>query len=222
MKPYFWRKPTSKISYLIFVLLSGNVELRGNTVGSKFSFKKAIDFLGVEPQAFAYILGLWLADGYWRSSSIGLTSVNPKLIDKFSKFLLKVAPSHPLKKRIYEVKKGEKRKQTAVQVYVNNRPLTRLFMSTKTGDLNVSSKNLLAYLAGRIDGDGHVDTKHRSGIRIAYSSNEDAVRDQKMFGETNVRLYQYTQAGTYVLYLKKHFRERISKEIKKFSLKLAP
>ena len=88
----------------------------GNTVGSKFFFKTAEDF---------YILGLWLADGYWRSSSIGLTSVTPLLIDKFTNFLSRVAPAHPIKKRVYPVKEGSKRKQLAVQVYINNRYLTR-------------------------------------------------------------------------------------------------
>ncbi len=182
-------------------------------MGSKFFFKTAEDF---------YILGLWLADGYWRSSSIGLTSVSPFLIDKFTKFLLRVAPSHPIKKRIYPVKVGEKRKQTAIQVYINNRPLTRLFMATKTEDLHIPKPFLLAYLAGRIDGDGHVDTKHRSGIRIAYSSNEDASRDQGLFGKTNVSLYQYKAARTFVLYLKKNYRDRIAQAIKKYSVKLAP
>ena len=76
--------------------------------------------------------------------------------------------------------------------------------------------------AGRIDGDGHIDTKHRSGIRIAYSSKDDALRDQKLFGETNVSLYQYKAARTFVLYLKKNYRQRISKEIKKYSVKFAP
>src|SRR3989338_9104637 len=177
----------------------------GNTVGSKFFFKTAEDF---------YILGLWLADGYWWSSSIGLTSVDPKLISKFSKFLLRVAPSHSLKQRIYPVRIGDKRKQEAMQVYINNRPLTQLFMSFKTGDLYVPKSFLLAYLAGRIDGDGHVDIKHRSGIRIAYSSFEDAARDQKLFGETNVSLYQYKAARTFVLYLKKHYRDKILDQIK--------
>ena len=185
----------------------------GNTVGSKFSFKTAEDF---------YILGLWLADGYWRSSSIGLTSVTPELIEKFANFLIRVAPSHTIKKRIYQVKKGEKRKQTAIQVYINNRPLTRTFMSYKTGNLYVPKPYLMAYLAGRIDGDGHIDTKHRSGIRIAYSSKEDADRDQKLFGVTNVSLYQYIAAGTFVLYLKKNYRERIVQAIKKYSVKLTP
>jgi hypothetical protein len=200
-------------SQLIFGLLSGNLELMDNTVGSKDLFKTPEDF---------YILGLWLADGYWRSSSIGLTSVSPALIKRFTNFLIRVAPSHPVKERVYEVIAGSKRRQRAVQVYVNNRPLTRLFMSTKTGELHIPSQYLLAYLAGRIDGDGHIDTKYRSGIRIAYTSKEDAKRDFDMFGDANVSLYQYKSAGTYVLYLKKQFRDRISQEIKKHSLKLAP
>ena len=185
----------------------------GNTVGSKFSFRTTEDF---------YILGLWLADGYLRSSSIGLTSVNPKLINRFIKFLLRVSSDHLIKKRIYEVKEGDKRRQRAFQVYVNNRPLTRLFMSTKTGALDIPSQYLTAYLAGRIDGDGHVDTKHRSGIRIAYSSFNDASRDQKMFGVANMSLYHYKAAKTFVLYLKKHYRDKILNQIKTNSIKLAP
>lgn len=198
---------------MIFGLLSGKLELMGNTVGSKGFFKTAEDF---------YVLGLWLADGYWRSSSIGLTSVSPKLTNRFEKYFLRIAPSSPIKERIYPIKEGEKRKQVAKQVYINNRPLTRLFMSFKTGELQIPHSYLLAYLAGRIDGDGSVDTKYRSGIRIAYSSEEDALRDQKLFGKANVSLYQYKLAGTFVLYLKKHYRDQIAKAIKKFSVKLAP
>lgn len=163
------------------------VAKQGNTVGSKTFFRTAEDF---------YILGLWLADGYWRSSSIGLTSVNRKLIDKFSRFLLRIAPGHPIKTRTYKPDGVSKRKQIAVQVYVNSRPLTCLFMTFKSGVFHIPEKHLLAYLAGRIDGDGHVDTKHRSGIRIAYSSKEDALRDQEFFGKANTSLYQYKSAGT--------------------------
>ena len=79
-----------------------------------------------------------------------------------------------------------------------------------------------SYLAGRIDGDGHIDTKHRSGIRIAYSSKEDAQRDRKMFGDTNVSLYQYKTAKTFVLYLRKNYRDQILQKIKVYSVKLAP
>ena len=95
-------------------------------------------------------------------------------------------------------------------------------MSTKTGELFIPLKYQLAYLAGRIDGDGHIDTKHRSGIRIAYSSKEDALRDQLMFGKINMSLYQYTAARTYVLYLKKHFRDEVLPKVKFYSVKLAP
>lgn len=185
----------------------------GNTVGSKFNFKSAEDY---------YILGLWLADGYWYSSSIGLTSVNSRLIDRFTKFLFKINPNFKIKKRTYKPNGINKHKQIAIQVYVNNRPLTRLFMSMKTGVLKIPSKHLLAYLAGRIDGDGHIDSKYRSGIRIAYSSNEDALRDQLLFGETNVSLYQYKTAKTFVLYLKKHYRDIILSKLKLYSVKLAP
>ena len=95
-------------------------------------------------------------------------------------------------------------------------------MSTKTGVLDIPSQHLTAYLAGRIDGDGHVDTKHRSGIRIAYSSFNDASRDQKMFGVANMSLYHYKAAKTFVLYLKKHYRDKILDQIKTNSIKFAP
>ena len=95
-------------------------------------------------------------------------------------------------------------------------------METKTGVLYIPRQYLPAYLAGRIDGDGCIDTKHRSGIRIAYSNKEDAIRDKLLFGKTNVSLYQYRSARTYVLYLKKHYRDKILSKVKDFSVKLAP
>lgn len=182
-------------------------------MGSKFIFTSAEDF---------YILGLWLADGYWRSSSIGLTSVHPLLVERFRRFLQRVVPGHPIKERLYEVKKGEKRRQTATQIYVNCRPLLRVFFSTKTGVLFVPKSFLPAYLAGRIDGDGHVDQKHRSGIRIAYGNKQDAWRDQQLFGRENMSLYQYKAAGTHILYVKKHYREQIVPFVRQYSIKLAP
>lgn len=185
----------------------------GNTVGSTFSFKTAEDY---------YILGLWLADGYWRSSSIGLTSVDPRLIKRFEQFLIRIAPSYPIKKRIYLPTGQNKRKQVAVQIYINCRSLTRLFMSHKTGALIIPSKLLLPYLSGRIDGDGHIDQKYRSGIRIAYSNLEDAVRDQELFGKTNVSLYHYQSARTYVLYLKSKYRKTLLNNLKDYSVKVAP
>lgn len=127
-----------------------------------------------------------------------------------------------VKKRIYPVLEGIKRRQIAYQIYVNSRSLTRDFMSFKTRELIIPHQYLSAYLAGRIDGDGHVDTKHRSGIRIAYSNFEDAFRDQKMFGDTNVSLYEYKAARTFVLYLKKKFRDTMWNDLSQYCLKLVP
>ncbi len=186
----------------------------GNTVGSK-------DFLGKNAEDY-YILGLWLADGYWRASSVGLTSVNRQLIKRFQIFLLRIGFDR-IKTRTYFPREGTKRRQVAWQVYVNNRALTREFLSYKKHLPFIPSTFIPAYLAGRIDGDGHIDKKHRPGaIRIAYGDFFDAKRDQDSFGVTNVSLYQYTAARTYVLYLKKSYREKVVKQLFRFSIKLAP
>ena len=95
-------------------------------------------------------------------------------------------------------------------------------MNYKTGVLQIPSKYLPAYLAGRIDGDGHVDTKHRLGIRIVYGNKYDALRDKNLFSKDNMSLYHYKSAHTYVLYLKKQFEKDYKSELSKYSLKLAP
>lgn len=190
------------------------VESMGNTVGSKDCLHTAEDF---------YILGLWLADGYWRASSIGLTSVESRLITRFNEFLRRTVPQSPIKIREYFPKAGEKRKLLAWQTYVNNRALTRMFLHYKQVLPRIPEEFLPAYLAGRIDGDGHIDRKHRIGhIRIAYGSLFDAQRDQQLLGITNVSLYQYTAAKTYVLYLRKSYRNQILQSVAEFSIKLAP
>ncbi len=86
----------------------------------------------------------------------------------------------------------------------------------------VPSHFLLAYLAGRIDGDGSIDRKYRSGIRIAYGNKKDAEHDVLLFGKQNVSLYFYKAAGTWVIYLRKKFREEIINKIAKYSIKLCP
>lgn len=190
---------------------------QGNTEGSNtFSLNCSEDY---------YIMGLWLADGYWRTGSIGLSSTNQELLDRFSTFLNRVCPFHPLKIRLYPVKEGEKRKQLAKHVYVSCRWLTRLFLSLKIGRLNVPNRFIIPYLSGRIDGDGHVDHKHRSGIRIAYGSKFDAERDKNLllaYRRESVSLYRYERAGTWVIYLKKKFLERILPELRLYSLKCCP
>jgi intein/homing endonuclease len=92
----------------------------------------------------------------------------------------------------------------------------------KNKDFSVPSRFLPAYLAGRIDGDGSIDRKYRSGIRIAYSDKKDAKHDVLLFGRQNVSLYFYKSAGTWVIYLRKDFREKIINKITKYSIKLCP
>lgn len=190
------------------------MELRGNTVGSKVYLKTAKDY---------YFLGLWLADGYWWSSSFGLSSTNPELIRRFSSFLQKIAPDLSLKRKVYQPNKRYKQVKRAEHVYINSRAITREFLLYKKKKKLLIPKNFIpAYLAGRIDGDGCIDLKYRSGIRISYGKKYDAKRDKLIFGKENVSLYRYQAAGTWVIYLKKHFRKQIIPKTKKYSLKLCP
>ncbi len=179
------------------------------------SFKTNQDF---------YILGLWLADNYWRSSSVGLSSTNPILLERFRQFLRKVCPTHSIKEHVYLPERGSKRKLISKNVYVNCRPLTRDFMKYKhIKELSISKKFLPAYFAGRIDGDGHVDRKYRTGIRIVYSDKEDAERDLRLLKKLNsnpASLYFYKAANTWVLYFRKEFLRKIQPKIAKFALKL--
>lgn len=183
-------------------------------MGSRVCLKKAEDF---------YILGLWLADGYWWSSSFGLSASEPKLIKRFDRFLKRKFPKHSVKIRTYEVCKGQKRKKRAQHIYINSRAITREFLSYKTKKrLPIPKAFLPAYLAGRIDGDGSIDRKYRSGIRIAYGDKADAERDVLIFGKRNVSLYHYKAAKTWVIYLRKYFRDKIIPKAEKYSFKLLP
>lgn len=187
---------------------------RGNTVGSTtFSFITSDDY---------YSLGLWLADGYWRASSIGLTSISNELIARFSKFLQKISPDHKLKTRTYVF---GKRTHKAFCVYINDRKMTRMFMSFKTGKLNIPRDKLISYLSGRIDGDGHYDQKHRTGIRIAYGNKFDANRDLQLilkFEENSASLYEYKRAKTWVIYLRKIFLQKYLSSLRLYCIKLLP
>ncbi len=55
----------------------------GNTVGSANT-----DFWNLTTADDAYIVGLWCADGYYRTSSIGISNTNLALVGKFRDFFL--------------------------------------------------------------------------------------------------------------------------------------
>ena len=97
-----------------------------------------------------YAFGLWCADGYHRSSSIGITNVDVRLVEKFREFLLKEFPESRLRLRMnhpygiepdiklfqhlstnivsYPMRKSA---QIALQLYVNSRPLLRLIQISR-------------------------------------------------------------------------------------------
>jgi len=92
----------------------------GDTVG-----KTDTTFCDLKNVSNAYAFGLWCADGYHRTSSIGLTNVNEGLIDNFRQFLQRYFPKERIKMRIYS--RGEspnhyylkKATQPAYQLYVS-------------------------------------------------------------------------------------------------------
>ena len=185
----------------------------GNPVGS--SRQKVFPLLNID----SYILGLWSADGYLRSSSFGLTSIYPILIDRFRAFLrlyfdnsrIKVRKYLPMKDfyqydfaknpKVYLLKKA---KHPAYQIYVNCRPFIRPFFNEDLQKRSVL-QNTQAYFAGRFDGDGSVSKNLKNDFRIAYTTFEDAQRDQKyvniLSSTITSSIYHYEHAKTFVLYI---------------------
>lgn len=192
----------------------------------------------------AYILGLWCADGYHRSSSIGLSNIDVRLIKIFSDFLVKVLSKERLRLRIYHSKIitnslvlpiristkkvsnliSKKSKHVAYHVYVNCRPLLREFKKAKN-DIKIFEDNDIswAYLAGRFDGDGSVDKNLRNDLRIVYSNLEDANKDYeliKLLGLTKTKIYHYRTSSTYCIYVSRYDSKTFLQGILPYSVKL--
>lgn len=148
----------------------------GNSVGSTNT-----DFCNsVLDEETAYIIGLWCADGYHRTSSIGLSNIDEGLIERFASFLRKSFPKERMKLRIYEANSG-KRKHKAYHVYVNCRPLLRWFRKWKNGELRLSKTMIAPYLAGRFDGDGSIGKDFYRDCRIIYGTQDE--KDLSLFVE---------------------------------------
>src|SRR5437899_2307058 len=116
----------------------------GNTVGN--SNAEFCNFYS--NPLHAYILGLWCSDGYHRTSSIGLSNVNPRLIQEFVNFLRNFFPPERLRLKVYRNSRissemvgfgianirtlySAKARQIAYQAYVNSRPLLAEFNKAK-------------------------------------------------------------------------------------------
>jgi len=168
---------------------------------------------GVSPDD-AYALGLWCADDYWWSSSIGLPKTDPELISASAAFLSREVGPDRLHLRVYQVAGDEaseqvlalrssitlrppvKMKRTAYHIYVNSRPLFRLkkLRRTEVGALDTSL--IGPYVAGRVDGDGSFGNPRAPGTRISYSGHEGADVDAWLLARQGITtsIFRYAAA----------------------------
>jgi len=179
----------------------------GNTVGSTST--NFCNFFSNEKDA--YILGLWCADSYWWSSSIGLSNTDSDLIMVFRKFL----------RRFF----SEKRiKFNRNHLFVNSRPLLREFVSAKNRLENLRKVGIIkAYFAGRFDGDGSIDKDLRSDCRIVYGRKNEAEIDGgllKRISISKIKIYYYKSAKTFCLYVSRFEAKKFLESILPYSLKL--
>ncbi|MGZ4212431.1 MAG: hypothetical protein ACXVQV_04285 [Actinomycetota bacterium] len=185
----------------------------------------------------AYALGLWCADSYWWSSSIGLSNVEPELVIRFGRYLGSILSPERVRVRVYQVegqapdervldlarsrisiRPSFKMKRTAYHVYVNSRPLVRSFFDARRSVADMPEPMVAPYLAGRFDGDGAFGTPRVPGIRIAYTTHEEASVDQLLLSRIGVEktsLLHYARVNEWCVYIKKPdvslFEERIER-----------
>lgn len=188
----------------------------------------------------AYVLGLWCADGYHRTSSIGLSNTNLNLIFRFRKYLLNEFSEERLRLRIYvptrysgslpsdvdsicgkiSYLKVRKASRISYHIYVNSRPLLRRFKVLKASLENMAKDRIVPYLAGRFDGDGSAGSDCRSDVRIVYGNIQEAKVDQMLMNKVNsykTSIYCYRTARTYCLYVSRHDARKFLHDIRRFS-----
>ena len=178
----------------------------GNTVGSKET-----NFCNFENEEDAYVLGLWCADGYWWSSSIGLSNIDEDLIDLFRKFFRNIFPE-------------ERIKFNRCHLFVNSRPLLREFIRARENLSSLQGRNAIkAYFAGRFGDDGSIDKNLRNDCRIVYARKSEAEIDKillKKIGINNTKIYYYKSARTFCLYISRFQAKDFLERVLKHSIKL--
>lgn len=180
----------------------------GNIVGSS-NFNFSSFFSGSEG---IYILGLWCADSYWWSSSIGISNTDGRIIGRCRDYFLRFFPKERIKFRDNHL-------------YVNSRPLLREFRSAKSSieDKLTKSKLIYPYFAGRFDGDGSVNNNLRNDCRIVYGYRKEAELDRrimKKIGIQKTQIYFYQSANTYCLYVSRYQSREFLEAIYPYSTKL--
>ena len=169
-----------------------------------------------------YILGLWCADGYHWTSSIGLSNIDLSLIARFRTFLSELFVKDRIKLDQY---KTGKRKYVGYKLYVNCRPLLRIFKEFRDSNERklAHTEAIKAYIAGRFDGDGCISKDLKRDCRISYGNYQDAKLDYDLLpsiGVTNVKLYKYRTSNTFVIYVQTKDIDKFLENIKKYSVKL--
>jgi len=185
----------------------------------------------------AYALGLWCADGYWWSSSIGISNVEPELVARFGRYLAGVFEPDRVRLRVYLARgamidervaslastvsvcpPSTKTKRTAYHLYVNSRPLLRQFAQERERLEEIPDEYLGGYFAGRFDGDGTFGTR----FRIAYTTAREAVADAALLGKAGLArtsVLRYTKANESVVYVHSADREAFAALIAPYSWK---
>lgn len=188
----------------------------------------------------SYILGLWCADGYHRTSSIGLSNVHVKLIQRFTEYLLNRFEKNRLRLRVYLPKKNgdfnsfnhfgvthvsvlqlAKARHPAFHVYVNSRSLLREFSRKRKELSQLEEDQILPYFAGRYDGDGCVNQDGRTDFRVVYGNREEAELDRKLLQKIRpayqTKVYQYKGARTYCLYVSRYHSQSLIRDLIPYS-----
>ena len=169
-----------------------------------------------------YILGLWCADGYHRTSSIGLSNIDRALIERFRIFLSGLFPKDRIKLDQYTT---GKRRYVGYKLYVNCRPLLRIFKGFKDNSERKldNVKAIKAYMAGRFDGDGCISRDLKKDCRISYGNLKDAELDCNLLPEigiVNYKLYRYRTSNTFVIYISRFDTRKFIDAINQHSIKL--
>ena len=206
----------------------------GNPVGSRFA--------GLGNAEAAYMVGLWCADGYHRTSSIGLSNVDALLAIRMADFLAHRFGRARVRLRVY-VPQGVERpvayakriadaivyrhvrkaRHASYHVYVNSRPFLRQMRQWRTELDTLPEWAILPYLAGRFDGDGSVAVDGRQDLRIVYGTREEATRDLILLQRVRTyetRVYRYARARTWVLYCSRQDAPDLLNDLRVFSTKL--
>ena len=199
---------------------------------------REVDDAFVRDAQCAYAFGLWCADGYWWSSSIGLSNSEPELILRFGAFLERLLPRERLRLRIYQVPGREpdhrvlgltehrsvrpayKMRRTAYHIYVNSRPLVRRFFAARGRVDRLPVRLLGPYFAGRFDGDGTFGAT----ARIVYRSKVEAETDRLLLyriGARGTSVLFYKKANEYCIYIHRSSLPRFAQLIEPYSWKSA-